>query len=385
VSTKNRLPYLDGLKGLAIIAVVFLHYADGFYPSLEDPSTNSLHQFIAESPVRLIYNGFFSVFIFFLISSYIIGYQYFHDKKSFPLIPSIFKRYLRLVFVVLVTSTIAYLLLKFSLFRHLVLTPITHGYFQYYYTFPADFLSMLYSSFVSTFIFGANPYNIPLWFLTQEFIGSSIVFCVLYFFGKTQWRYLVYLLLLYPAWKYYYMMFLLGVVISDLQVRYEKHFNRLKNSPVLIVLLLIAIVLGSYPLAEHITSSQGNLFSMMTLGNDYILSANIYWGIAAICILICTLYFEPLQQILSTRPFTFIGKLSFTICAVHFILACSFSSALFLFLLPFASYHIAALLMFLISMPLIIVLSLLIHQYIEIPSIQFSQYLASRLSTSLSK
>ena len=70
--TIPKLKYIEGLRGLAAIIVVFHHYTLAFYPALNFAYSNQTHigdgkieLFIAHSPLNLCYNGGFAVCIFF--------------------------------------------------------------------------------------------------------------------------------------------------------------------------------------------------------------------------------------------------------------------------------------------------------------------------------
>jgi len=84
----KKLTYLESLRGLAALAVVFNHLAIAFYPALFfGPSAPShtgraLEAAISGTPLNLLYNGAFSVSIFFVLSGFVLSYGFFRDRSA---------------------------------------------------------------------------------------------------------------------------------------------------------------------------------------------------------------------------------------------------------------------------------------------------------------
>ena len=99
----KKLDYLESLRGLAALVVVFAHYVLAFYPALYWAKPDQVHTeqalelLLSGTPVNLLYNGDFSVSIFFVLS-----YKFFQDRSApLPLAPLVVKRYVRLLVPVL--------------------------------------------------------------------------------------------------------------------------------------------------------------------------------------------------------------------------------------------------------------------------------------------
>ena len=69
-----RSSYLDIIRGLACLQVLFLHIAEAFYPGLatEKITDFTLGGLVHGSPLYLIYDGYTGVFVFFLLSGYVL-------------------------------------------------------------------------------------------------------------------------------------------------------------------------------------------------------------------------------------------------------------------------------------------------------------------------
>jgi peptidoglycan/LPS O-acetylase OafA/YrhL len=120
---KERIEYLDGMKGTASLIVLFSHLVLGFYPYLHLTSQdffdkqNIIIKIIGSTPLNLIYSGHFAVMVFFLITGYVLSYKYFTTPKTHEYITSgAFRRYFRLMIPALFSCLIAYFLLQFDLF-----------------------------------------------------------------------------------------------------------------------------------------------------------------------------------------------------------------------------------------------------------------------------
>lgn len=80
-----RSSYLDIIRGLACLQVLFLHIAEAFYPAFatEKISDFTLGGLVHGSPLYLIYDGYTGVFVFFLLSGYVLTPSFAKDVNPF--------------------------------------------------------------------------------------------------------------------------------------------------------------------------------------------------------------------------------------------------------------------------------------------------------------
>jgi peptidoglycan/LPS O-acetylase OafA/YrhL len=128
VTNIMRIKYIEGMRGLAALIVLFSHIIAAFYPvlfpypavlpvSLDDLATQPfLVKAFVFTPLNIFYNGIFAVMIFLIISGYVISYNCFHNKDENYITASFFKRYFRLTIPILFSCVIAYFLWEVGAF-----------------------------------------------------------------------------------------------------------------------------------------------------------------------------------------------------------------------------------------------------------------------------
>lgn len=121
-------------------------------------------------------------------------------------------------------------------------------------------------------------------------------------------------------------------------------------------------ILGSYPEFQST-----HFYRLLTELRPAGTTARVFWHqIGAFLLLLSVSYFRLPQRLFESKPFQFLGKISFSVYLVHIPMLCSFSSWLFLRLLEAGlSYNRAALAMFTATAPLLIVCAWLFYRYVE--------------------
>jgi peptidoglycan/LPS O-acetylase OafA/YrhL len=161
LKTKQHFEILDGLRGIAAIAVVIFHFMEFIYPDYRD-------NFIA--------HGYLAVDFFFCLSGFVIAYAYDHRIEKLGVIPFLKLRLIRLHPMVLwgaILGVFTFILDPFSnLFAH--------------YGGNNAFLMFLSAAFMIPFplvheryynIFHLNP---PTWSLFWEYLANIVYVFVLF-------------------------------------------------------------------------------------------------------------------------------------------------------------------------------------------------------------
>src|ERR1700727_2198473 len=69
-----RIAYLESIRGLAALQVLLLHFFSAFVPDLvfSLPADSAIAGYIRLSPLFFLYDGYSAVYIFFVLSGYVL-------------------------------------------------------------------------------------------------------------------------------------------------------------------------------------------------------------------------------------------------------------------------------------------------------------------------
>jgi peptidoglycan/LPS O-acetylase OafA/YrhL len=127
MNSQDKNQALEGLRGIAALVVVFSHCAWAFFPYLQSgmPADilTSWGPFIQNSPLRVLYNGTFSVAIFFVMSGYVLTRRYVAQPNAARLDEAAVKRLPRLGIPVFASVLLGYAVIKLGLISDVVPNP----------------------------------------------------------------------------------------------------------------------------------------------------------------------------------------------------------------------------------------------------------------------
>lgn len=328
---KNRIIFLDGIRGWASFAVILSHTIACFL-SPSTPLLNYYGEFGKQRLLndiayknyldifcgiisRLITDGHLAVLIFFVLTGYALSASHLNQKKQ-NLALATTARYFRLMIPILFTSLIAYLLLKFGLFFNLEVATTPEKSLRWlgtFYKFDANFFEMLKFSLFDVF-FKYNDettYNATLWTMSIEIIGSFFIYSYLGIFRSTEriyWRLTVCALLALMLFSPYFACFLSGHVIAELNKKYLTNhliYKRHIQIALLFVFLITAILSTVFRGDERVT------FAIATT------------------LVFVTSFSVILKKIFSTKISEYMGKISFPLYLIQIPVICSLSSYLY--------------------------------------------------------
>lgn len=363
----TQLIYLNGLRGLAALVVVLSHMFYGFYPALHTghlDDTHTIHGIellIAKSPLNIVYNGHYAVCVFFVLSGYVITASFFQTGNPVFLIKNTMKRYPRLAIPVLFSVSLSYVLMTLNLFYNQKTVLITHSvnWLNHFWTFNPNLNDMLSEGIYKVFFDGTCTYNRVLWTMTYEFFGSFLTFATAALIGKVRYRFWLYFLMILITLHTYYFLFILGLCLSDF---FQGGQLKKTSHPLVIgILLLVGLLLGSYPNLASVDHTLYQLFLFSWLNNPPL----FYHGIGALFMLLSLSLSVTMQRLLSNTVFVFLGKISFSLYLIHLIGLCSFSCYVFVHLVRWCSYFSAFMITLLLSLCLFFTVALLMFQYVD--------------------
>lgn len=305
---KNKINYLEGLRGLSCMVVLFDHCVNQFYPSLrftnQSGFAGSIKDIIAWSPLNIIYSGLISVFIFFILSGFVLSHKYHITRDFKDIINASRKRYFRLLIPVL-----------FSLIFFWLCKEIIEILFKKENNIL--FSQVIKSSFFDIFFTGQNIINGPLWTMHSELLGSFIVFGILAISHEMKHRWLLYIIALAFYFNTFYFLFILGAFLSDLSLSgYPTWVKKINNKHFNLLLFVLSLIFISYPTIRP-NVEIGGIYTLLTFKASF--SVHTFWHIIGVSILFWVILNTPLlQKIFNHKASLFLGKISFSAYVLHF-------------------------------------------------------------------
>ncbi len=366
----KKLAYIDGLKGAGASMVYFCHFVFAFYYaaySLLPESSHTEAQIeiaIGKTPLNLLYSGNAAVCLFLVFSGFVLCLSYFQsgrDKKR--LAAGAWKRYFRLMPMILVTNLLIYLLMSLGLYRNAETAVLTksEAWFSGFNQFVPDFPGVLYESLLGCFLTGSNDYNGVLWTIPYLFWGALVTYLAAYLAGRNPLRYIAYAVMVAVSLTtdVYFSSVFLGFVLCDLFCTQERLLKLWRRSVILPALSFgVGLYLLSYPsIGSDMT---GTIYAL--LPPAYTVTYHIA---GAVGLLAGVLGVSGLQKFFGARPFCFLGNISYSLYLLHFPVIATFSCWFFLGLRESLGYHLTVGLDFLCTTVLVLLLSVFSRKYLE--------------------
>lgn len=186
---------LEFLRGAAALAVLNGHILRAFAPAAE--GGDNAAQSLKTSLAFIAFNGGSAVYLFFVLSSYVLVKRYFQTRKAQDLLLGAIKRLPRLAGPVLVAVLASCFIFKLDLYFFQDAAAITQSEWLSSFGNASRVLSPETASFSDaflqgvwrTFIYGDKYYDSSLWTMTVEFWGSMLTFALapIVFFLLGRW------------------------------------------------------------------------------------------------------------------------------------------------------------------------------------------------------
>lgn len=327
-NTLNRLIPLEASRGIAASIVIAHHFFLGFVPGYEPRIIGRWYY--------VFVNGTGAVHFFFVLSGFVLCWAYFSTGDLSRLKEGFFKRLPRLAAPVLITTIASFFLFYFGLYYFEGASKISES------TWLASFGGALRPGFepnlyeairqgLTTFVTGDANYNINLWTMKPEFIGSMVVFMVGAFISIVlSFAYLSISFLLFSIWALGayadVFPFVAGTFLSVAVVRARPSVR----FPVALSAILIGIYLLGYAIPDkHYSWVKYLTYMDIRAGNIEI----ILHSFGACLIIFSIVSNAKIYESLSGKLCSYLGIFSFPLYLVHTLVICSFSSFLYLVLI----------------------------------------------------
>ncbi|KKX25411.1 acyltransferase [Rhizobium sp. LC145] len=311
----NRYDHLDGLRGLAALAVLLGHLealiltaasTQGVYPG---PSG------ILPSLYLALTSGTLAVAIFFILSGFVLIKKFDETRSSRVLLGAAVKRYFRLTPPIFASMVLAYLLYRFIGPHTAEASRIIggHGWLEARPNTSMPLSEVFEYGLFSTII-GRSAYNGVLWTMNIEFAGSLLLFCFAAVFYSSP-RYILIAavtasvsVLAFGETAIHLSMFLLGSTFLK--------FKSLKINEIgAITLICIGLFAGAVRVTWPEFQSVTALLSLSgNAANAFQLAINSF-GAALIVTAAC--FCPTLQSKISGAACRYLGRISFSLYLIH--------------------------------------------------------------------
>ncbi len=335
-----RINYLDGLRGIASVGVFLWHNFLAFFPGAVDPSLPLraawLERWIYCSPLAVFFAGDFNVYIFFVLSGFVISISFFRNKNADKVKKSYLRRYVRLMPPAAATVFVAYFLLANHLMFNNQAGAIANSWWLHlnWSAVNVSFLNAAWTAFYGIWFVGLSPqahFNSNLGTLFIEILGSYMIFSYLTVAFTMQWEFrarmaassamVLFALLLEPG-EPHFAIFFVGMIIADIFVSRPHYISKLGKLSYL--WLVAGVIFGSANIG-NIPAGPYHVFSVV-FGFLHLHPLTYPWAMGAIFMILAALTLPWLQRLFQTRPFQIMGDYSFSLYVAHTVVIGSFTS-----------------------------------------------------------
>lgn len=383
----NRFLELEGLRGVAAVAVVLFHAILMFYPGIfYGPSSYGglniqnlrYEDNLYGNPIMGFLTGSFSVAIFFVLSGFVLSVSFFRTRDASVIKRLAAKRYMRLMLPALTSILLAYFLIKvgFSGEKEQVVTLTHSSWLAGLWLQVPHFKDALVQGLWGVFAMGESSYNPVLWTIKIELIGSFVVFAAALLFSESKYRWLMYAILALIFSTSWYLSFIVGMAIADWVTNYR---NGLKRIPSWLLYIggLLGVGLGAFPP----TDLSGTIYRFLlipTLSQTQNLS--LYLAIGAALVILAVIGVPKLNNFFSDQKVAFLGKYTFALYLIHMPVLFTIGAMIFTATYNTIGFHGASIVAMAGCVLVLVPVVYLFEKYIDAPAIIFSSVLADMYS-----
>lgn len=380
---RERLEYLDGLRGVAALIVILHHLFLAFYPQL---TNGSLHYFDAAgrvpmAPVMMAWGGNLCVCIFFALSGYVLVPMTLHSQSY--LVSQVIRRLVRLGIPVLGAILFAYVIWKLGLPTNHQVASLTgsEGWLGLFYQGAPSLYGVLRETVLMPFQPIDSQYDPVLWTMHVEYVGSFGVLAMYCLIKARRLRIPLVLAVFALTYGTYYCDFAAGALIADLDIRERcKNLSPVRHRVMITILLILFIIFGAYSWSS---GAGAPWFALDSIVNPFIGDYTQAHMLAAIFLLPVLLISVTAKNMFSSRPILELGRQSFSIYLLHLPLICSLGGFVFMHIAPSTSYLAA----FLATAATIYIvtygIAVLFTRYVDGPATRLSRYIGKALDSKL--
>jgi peptidoglycan/LPS O-acetylase OafA/YrhL len=310
----RRFEELDGLRGLASVTVFFSH----LYLM---QGVDMVPEFISRSVLRALWDGTAAVFLFFVLSGFVLALPYFTaTPRPIQLLSYLIRRFFRIY-----PAYVFALLLSILLMHYVFVKGGMEGLSQWIDSFwNADATSTDFIKHLSLIKPDTDKIDPPVWTLRLELFISSVFPLIVFVLQDRDPKFLrfgivgvlVPFFLAKPGFFFYVSMFIAGGLVAKHHLVIN---NSIRRGPSLVgpVILVISLLLYSCRFTLPI-NAKGEV-----LLHDILVSGG------AVLLIISAISYDRFNAVLKTKPVQFLGNISYSFYLLHFPLLLTVSSLIY--------------------------------------------------------
>jgi hypothetical protein len=178
---KKRIGWIDGIKGIACLCVLWHHIVLAFFPAAYYGNSEMTHTksqidvWLSQTPWAVFINGNYMVTLLCVLSAVILGLQVMKLQDKSEVSQILLKRYPRLMLPIAPIVFLVYIMLRYELFGHLDVATITNSpWLTYYYLEKVDLRKCIESLFITTWFSTDSTFSNAFWMLGYLLMGSFL-------------------------------------------------------------------------------------------------------------------------------------------------------------------------------------------------------------------
>lgn len=382
---------LEGLRGIASLAVAIGHFTFVFFPYLGSlfrpiPGLRPAYPFeswVQYPPFSLLFSAEAAVCVFFVMSGYVLTSKYFSTGNVAALQTAASKRYIRLVLPSFASVMFAWVLWRSGAIITQESAAIgVAGWVPAWYVGPFPFLGSVFNGFIGAPLLSHTVLNPPLWTIQVELIGSILLFSMFAVFGRNPvWLcawFLFFSCLLgyFRPNSLFYLSFFVGALMNPAREWLRSHQS---VSALLVALGLIGVAFNHLYVFSVIQAI--HLPNFQPYGPNLNDDPRLFWNtVGAICLVAGVIGSRSVGALFATRIPVFLGKVSFSIYVIHIPILMSVGLRAARFAQQSGlSYSASVAFSLVVYLTVVLAVGTLFQRYIDKPSIRLADMVANRV------
>ena len=386
----ERIQWIDGLRGIACLAIFAHHFMCCFYPNFyfaPKPYAQKWVVAFGQNPISVLVNGNYWVCVFCMMTGFVAALPILKQRGRFflgweqSLANSLLKRYFRLFLPVFWASAVVFLLLKTGATTNILFAWMTDSEWAYLvysaYHESSTVITLLIDSFIRVPFLGSTMYNEAYWMLPHVFYGYffSVILAEMSWY-KGKMLPVVYLAFasgllmaglhltacfpvgVFLAWKWYASQDTSAVSGS----RSRETLKRIMTS----VFMVTGLLLGGFP---SLYLAQDGIYQRLNIS---LLEAEPYMishVVGAALFLLGIEQSKYTQRTLARKTLLWLGKNSYSLYLIHVAVIATIGTGVALHLLQKTElqYNWVAMLSFAATLAVLLPLSAVFQRFVEQP------------------